>query len=292
MNKKFNLFSTVIFSVLILYSIVFIAILIWAGVFSLANYEYDIMFSPTGSYLVWPQEAFFENYSVAYKGYKLTVEFGETTKDMMFLDMLGNSLIFAIGMAFAGTLAPCLMGYITSQFRCKANAFFDGFVLVVMVLPIVGALPAAMILMDALNLMDSYLGLSLKAFTFLNMYYFIFKAAFGGLSRGYTEAACIDGASNITIFLRIMLPLVKTTFLTVFVLLFVADWNSYINILQYAPNKPTVSYGFYLNMRVFTNWEDPTRMAGAMILMLPILLFYVFANKYLMGNLTIGGMKG
>ena len=134
-------------------------------------------------------------------------------------------------------------------------------------------------------------------FTFTNMYYFIFKGVFHSIPDSYSEAAKIDGAGNFRIFLTIMLPLVRTTFSSVFVLCFVALWNDYTTALAFAPQRPTVAYAFYSRMSgaspdATNAGYETVRMAGAMILMLPILIFYAVGNKFLMGNLTVGGIKG
>ena len=148
-----------------------------------------------------------------------------------------------------------------------------------------------------LHLNNTLIGMMVMGFTFTNMYYFIFKGAFYSLPESYSEAAKIDGAGNFKIFLTIIMPLVRTTFLSVFVLSFVALWNDYTTALAFAPQRPTVAYAFYVRMSSASPdatqaGSEPVRMAGAMILMLPILIFYAVGNRFLMGNLTIGGIKG
>lgn len=293
MKKKASVLSVSSCVVLCLYSLLTLAMLLWALIFSLTDYTKEIFFSQTGSYLVMPKTLYFQNYTDAIKLYSCEVEYGLGTKLLTYLDLMGNSLIFAVGRSFFGALAPCIMGYAVSQFRFKLNGFLDGFVIVAMILPIVGALPSQIELMNSLNLMDSFSGMFIMSFGFLNMYYLIFKGTFGGMSRGYSEAALIDGASNLTIFLKIMLPLARTVFFTIFILNFVSNWNSYTTVMVFAPNKPTIAYVFYIKTRVNTHaGDETTRMASAMVLMIPILIFYVFSNKFIMGNLTVGGLKG
>ena len=62
----------------------------------------------------------------------------------------------------------------------------------------------------------------------------------------YTEAACIDGAGNLSVLLRIILPLSRNTFFTVMLINFITFWNDYQTPLIYMPSKPTVAYGMFV----------------------------------------------
>lgn len=291
MKKKMGVLSITSLIVLIFYSLILVSLLLWAISFSLIDYENQIWWG-TGDYLQFPKKLYFENYANAIGFYAIEVEEGLGTRSVGFLEQFWNSASYAVGVAFMGTLAPCLMGYATGRFRAKMNGVIDAIVLVAMILPVVGSMPSMMNIVYSLRLNNSLIGLMIMGFSFSNMYYFIFKGIFVGLPMSYSEAAKMDGAGNFRIFVTIMLPLVKTTFLSVFTLMFVSLWNNYTTALAFAPNRPTVAYGFF---RLKANTQagyDSERMAGAMILMLPILLFYVFANKFLIGNLTVGGLKG
>ena len=89
----------------------------------------------------------------------------------------------------------------------------------------------------------------------------------------------------------INIPLVKTTMLSVFTVMFVGYWNTYSSQIAYAPNLPTISYGLYRFIHSSQISEPTLMMAGAMLLLVPILLFYVLGNKFMMGNLTVGSVK-
>ena len=159
--------------------------------------------------------------------------------------MFGNSILYAVGSGFAMAAAPCLMGYITARFDFKFNKIVDAAVLISMILPIVGSLPSTINIVYGLKLDDTFLGLWILSFGFTNMYYFIFKASFSGIGKAYSEAAEIDGANNLTIFFQIMMPLVKTTFMSIFLIAFVRMWNDYNRPLAFAPNLPTASFGLF-----------------------------------------------
>ena len=128
---------------------------------------------------------------------------------------------------------------------------------------------------------------------FLGMYFLVYQGVFRGIHQSVTEAAKIDGAGNMRIFLRIILPLAKTTFFLVFLLQFIAFWNDYQTPLLYLPNHPTIAQGlYYFNFSTSNEFSTvPAKIAGAMFVLIPILIvFMIFKNK-LMGNLTLGGDK-
>ena len=71
-------------------------------------------------------------------------------------------------------------------------------------------------------------------------------------------------------------------------------WNDYQMPLIYLPSHPTVAHGMYHMATTTINKLSyvPMRMAGAMELLIPILILFLFTHKRLLGNLTVGGIKG
>ena len=102
----------------------------------------------------------------------------------------------------------------------------------------------------------------------------------------------IDGASNPRIMFSVILPLAKGTIFTVMLLTFVQFWNDYQTIMVYFPSKPTLAYGMYKYS--FDNKVSSVTMqvTGCMFLILPIFILFLFLRNKLLGNMTIGGIKG
>ena len=131
---------------------------------------------------------------------------------------------------------------------------------------------------------------------FLGMYFLVFLAAFKGISMTYTEAAKIDGASNMTIMLKIIFPLVKNVVFTVMLINFITYWKDYQTPLIYISSYPTVTYGLF---RVIFDSSSsagmvsvPIRMTASIVVMLPLIIIFIIFQKRLLGNLTMGGIKG
>ena len=105
----------------------------------------------------------------------------------------------------------------------------------------------------------------------------------------------MDGAGEYTVFLRIMLPMVKTVFWTIALIYFITYWNDYQTPLLYMPSYPTLSYGVY-SLTVNTSASlglnyKTVQMAASMTLIVPILIAFIIFKDKIMGNLTMGGEK-
>ena len=162
-----------------------------------------------------------------------------------------------------------------------------------MILPIIGSAPAEIDLFRNLGLYDSIIGNWIQKFHFLGMYFLVFTAAFEVIPKDFAEAAYMDGASEFKLFTKIMFPIVSTVFTTVLLINFIGLWNDYQTPMLYLPTHPTLAYGVFDLSRTTINELNnvPARMAGCVILLVPILIIFIDFRKKIMGNLTLGGVK-
>ena len=181
-----------------------------------------------------------------------------------------------------------------ARFPYKFSKIVHTTVIVVMIIPIVGALPAEIRMAMTLKLYDHVWGLWIMKANFLGLYFLVFYGVFKALPMAYTEAAKIDGAGNLGVLIRIVLPLVRNTFFTVMLINFITFWNDYQTPLIFMPSHPTVALGMFhmASTTISTLATIPMRMTGAMLLLVPILIVFLLTHKRLMGNLTMGGIKG
>jgi arabinosaccharide transport system permease protein len=170
--------------------------------------------------------------------------------------------------------------------------------LVVMAVPIVGSAPAMLTLLRDLGIYDTVFSMVVLNFNFTGMYFFVFHAHLRGLPDTYMEAAEIDGCSQLGVFIKIIFPLCMKVFFTVFLLQFIQTWNDYQTPLLYYPNIPTLSWAvFEMTRATGGDKKGPLyqglqmKVAGCMILAIPIFVIFLAFNKMLMGNLTMGGLK-
>ena len=129
---------------------------------------------------------------------------------------------------------------------------------------------------------------------FLGMYFLVFYAIFQSVPDSYIEAARVDGAGNFMIFIRIMLPLVKNTFFTVLLIQTITAWNEYQVPLVFLPSHPTLAmwlFKFSLSSKTELS-SIPMKVTGCMLLFIPIFTVFIIFNKRLLGNVSLGGLKG
>ena len=93
---------------------------------------------------------------------------------------------------------------------------------------------------------------------------------------------------------RIMIPLAKNVFATIFLLRLIGLWNDYQTPLLYFPSKPTLSYGLYrftTDTAGVAGTSTPLALATCFLLMIPILIVFLFTSEKLIGNVSVGGLK-
>jgi ABC-type glycerol-3-phosphate transport system permease component len=218
-----------------------------------------------------------------------------------------NSIIYSVGGALVNAMVTCLMAYLTAKYAYFYSKIIYSIVIIVMVIPIVGAQASEIEVLKSLGLYNTRFGFIVLKASFVGMYFLVFYQTFKSIPMTYSEAAMIDGASDWCIMTKICLPLVLNVFTTVALITFIQYWNDYQMAMLYMPNYPTLSYflfqvqnvrkqvpvnGLPAPMKSITSGETPTKMAATFVLVTPILLIFIALHKKLMGNLSIGGIKG
>ena len=287
-RKEISIISIIVFTILILYVLSLVIPLFWSLITSLKSRS-DYLNNPFG----FPRKLEFNNYVIAFNNYASKIVVNHTPKTIYIEGMLLNSLIYSIGGSFLGTLVTCIMAYAASRFKFKIGKVIYGIVIVTMVLPIVGSLPSAIQITKALHIYDTYAGLLILQCSFLGVHFLFFYEAFKRVPKDFEEAAYVDGASNFKILLKIMLPMVKSTFFTIMLIKFVGLWNDYNITLEYVPNIKTLAFGLYEYSHSYKQEisSTPMRLAGANILAIPIMIVFLCFHEKIMGGYADGGIK-
>lgn len=296
-TKKSNIspFRIIIFVLLVVYTLTLFVPLIWGLNISLKT-NLDAVAYPFSVKL--PFE--WGNYATVFNEFKVGINIygagGEFIKTNVYYmeHMLWFTFLYAVCCSFVNIAVICVTAYITARFNFKICKVIDSIVIIAMILPIVGSMASELRIMRALGFYNSLLGMMIMKANFLGgTNFLIFNATFRGMPKDFTEAAQIDGASNLTVMLKIILPLAKNMFFTLWLLLFIQFWNDYQTPLLYFPNKPTLSYGLYRFTQATTGAgkEFPIKMAACFMLMLPILVIFLFTSEKLIGNVSMGGLK-
>lgn len=206
--------------------------------------------------------------------------------------MIGNTLWLVATGPFLNLFGSTLLAYAVTKYKFKGANLLISINVVVMILPIIGALPATYRLYSSLGFIDSPLLLIVYIGSFGADFLFM-RACFKNISWEYAEAGIMDGAGHYLILFKIMLPLAKGTFLALLLLRMVAVWNDEMTALLFLPNMPTLSTGIYLfNIQMIYRARMDILLSATMLSAIPPLFVFIFFNKAMLTNITIGGLKG
>lgn len=282
---KTSPFFVVLFVLLAIYSLILIGLLVWAMI-SAFKTPRDFQTNPVGL-----PEKIVNNFGEAIKLYKIQVGGVKgRPRYAMFPQMLYNSVLYSVGCTLFNTIVICLTAYCCARYKYRLSKIVYAVVLVTMTIPIVGSLPSQIQVAQTLRIYNQIWGMWLQSASFLGLYFLVFYETFASLPNSFFEAARIDGAGDFSLIFRIALPLAKNVFLTIFLLNFITYWNDYQTPLLFLKSMPVLSYGLYLITQ--SNAYVPMIMAAATVVLAPVIIIFIFANKKLMGNLTVGGIKG
>ncbi len=148
------------------------------------------------------------------------------------------------------------------------------------------------IMMRKMGLNDKLLAMiCLQAFSAFGV--FLMKQFYEGIPSDLCEAARIDGMSEYKIYLKIMLPLSKPALSTLIIITFVNTWNDYLGPLIYlkSEEKKTIQLGLKMFIGQYSS-EYGLIMAGSIISLVPVIIMFVFMQKYFVTGVTTAGLKG
>jgi len=291
-RPKFNYFFAILGGVLLVYSLVFL-LLMGFGIMKSLQPEDDFILQGTRASSI-PKSLTLSNFIRVFDKikYKLNPVYGGYT--IYLEEMLFNSVVFSLGSAIVDVVISTLMAYLTTKYDLRFNRVINFIVLFDLLVPIVGTPGSTIRIMEMLNIRDTWIGIFILHAHFLGGNYLILQATFRSLSKEYGDAATIDGAGRFTIMISIDWALVKPTLGIIFILRFIAYWNNYQSPMLYLPSHITAAYGlFKFNSSNSSEYDYIIyKVAGMMLILAPVfVVFMCFKNK-MIGNLTMGGLKG
>ena len=222
-----------------------------------------------------------------------------TSNPVTFLELLRNSIMLAVGVSVFTVLIGTTAAYAFSRFRFPGRqAGMLGFIIVQM-LPSVATVTALFVLLNIVlgpQVRNSIAGVGVAMiagalpFAIWNM-----KGFIDTIPRELEEAAYIDGASANQTFFRIMLPLALPGLAVTALLGFMAGWTEFVLSWQFISNPKwfTLSmalYGMQGQYAANTPWSQFAAMS--IVVSVPVVLVFFALQKYIVGGLTLGGVKG
>lgn len=205
-----------------------------------------------------------------------------------------NTLFIAAMKILGEVFVSALVAFGFARFHFKGRNILFMILLATMMMPYEVTMIPTFIAWSTLGFSDSYVPLILPAFCGSASFIFFLKMYFETFPKDYEEAAFIDGATNMQIFLRIFLPLAKPALITIALWSFMGTWNDLLGQLIYinSPEKYTVQLALasFSNMTGETLWGP--LMAASFMVLIPILFLLLFAQKYFTEGIKMGGIKG
>lgn len=203
-----------------------------------------------------------------------------------------NSLKLAVINVTGQVLTSAMAGYALGKLRFRGSGVvFGGFIAVMMVPYTVISIPLFLIF-SQLNLIDTHLSIILMTAAYMPMGVFLCRQFIMALPEELMEAGIIDGANYGSMFFRIVLPLVKPALASLGIFSFMWNWNSFYTPLIFLNSQEKYTVPLLLNMfkgKYTVDWS--LIMAASTIAVIPVLVVYLFAQKYIIEGITITGMK-
>ena len=207
-----------------------------------------------------------------------------------FIGMFINSMYFSFGGPLVCILITSMFAYVTSKYKFFGAGAVYIIVLIVITLPVYGTQSATYRLLYNLKIINTrwMILTSLNGFT---IYYMYFYAFYKSVSWSYAEAAQIDGANNFQIYFKVMFPQASTMVGSLFLMLWIADWNNYSTALLYLREMPTLAVGIYQFKARGIRDGINLLYAASFVSLLPPLILFMLCNNALMNNVSLGGIK-
>ncbi|MGK3958803.1 carbohydrate ABC transporter permease [Arthrobacter sp. R4] len=234
---------------------------------------------------LWSNNFSFDNFITAMDGIG-----GVTT-----LQFFTNSLILAIGAVVGTILSASVSAYAFARIKFPGRSIFFGMMIATLLLPFHVVIIPQYIIFNQLGLVDTYIPLLIGKFLAADAFFVFLMVQFmRNLPAELDEAARIDGAGHVRIFTSIMLPLMKPALISTSIFSFIWSWNDFLGPLLYL-NTPE-KYPLPLALRLFVD-QTQSSDYGAMIAMsvlalLPILIFFLVFQRYIVEGVSTQGLKG
>lgn len=211
-----------------------------------------------------------------------------------FLRWVWNSMKMCLSVAVIQLTITSLAAYAFSRLRFAGRKCGLMTLLVLQVFPSSMALSGYYIMIYKFGLVDSSLALIfvLAGGSAFNIW--LLKSYIDGLPIELDEAALVDGAGHLTVFLRIILPLAVPQLIVIFLFSFIGTYSEYVisSVFLQSPGKQTLALGLqsFITNQFAAHWT--LFSAAAVLSSLPIMIIFMVLQKYIQNGLVSGGVKG
>jgi ABC-type glycerol-3-phosphate transport system permease component len=203
-----------------------------------------------------------------------------------------NSMVVSILSLISSGALACLAAYAFAKIEFRFKEFFFVLILGVFMVPLEAVVLPTYLMVTKLNWVNTYVGLALpNLFTAFGVY--LLRQFMEGIPDDYVDAARVDGASELRILWQVMLPLITPALASFVIIKFMWSWNDFLwpVIVGQQQQMFTVTVGLVNFAGVYyTNWTMIT--TATVFSMLPMILIFIFLQRYLVQGLVLSGIKG
>jgi multiple sugar transport system permease protein len=212
-----------------------------------------------------------------------------------FWNYFGNSVFLAVASVVGVCLSCSVTAYAFARIDFPGRGLFFSLMIGTLLLPFHVVIIPQYIMFNEIGWTDSYLPLLVGKFLAADAFFVFLMVQFmRGVPKELDESARIDGAGHVRIFASIMLPLMRPVLATASIFAFIWSWNDFLAPLIYlrSPDK----YPLPLMLRQFADQTSVSdyggQMAAAMLALVPILLFFIVFQRYIVEGVSTQGLKG
>ncbi|MDK6251399.1 carbohydrate ABC transporter permease [Alloscardovia omnicolens] len=203
-----------------------------------------------------------------------------------------NSIIVAVITVLGNIIFCSMVGYALAKMQFRGKNIVFGAVMVTLMVPSVATFVPLFVIIANLGLSNTYAALILPFLT-QPVGVFLMRQFMTGIPDAVIEAARIDGAGELRIFFQIVLPQCGPAIATLSILTFLSSWNNFLWPLVAAQSDSM--YTLPVALSLYSTGQNATNysvlLAGAVLIITPILLLFIFLQRYFIEGVAMTGIK-
>lgn len=286
------IFPVFTYFICIVWCIIMLTIVIFA-ILTAFRKNLDFIANPGG--FPKPSALTLDNFKIVFEKTYLYVGRGIGRRKAFMPEIIYNTLFYSFTNPFFAMVTCACVSYVACRYRkYKFVKFIYPFTVVLTYLPFGASLATTIVFLKNIGLYDNMYLYPLYTCGAFGMDMLVYYATWQGFSGEYGDAAAMDGASPMRIFLSVYFPLGKGTFFTLFIMKFITHFQAWEVNLSLLPSYPLIGYlGYQFQYSQIQEFSRATvQVAGLLIVSLPVFIIFMSGRKTFMSSLSFGGLKG
>ena len=272
----------------LLYAVLIIAsLLLLFPFYVMVTTSFKTFAEATGAFTFFPKEWVVDSY-----------------KEVLFTSPLGidlpkaflNTLIIAVPTTLVGVFVSSMSAFIFAKYKFFGRDIGFSLLLFTMMIPGAITMMPQFLIFSQMGWTDTRLPLMIPGMFGSAMCVFFMRQYIRGIPTELVESASLDGMGKFRTFVTIILPLSMPALISQFILLFIGSYNDYLGPLMYLQTRD--KYTLQIMLASFQGMSAtaggrnvPNIMAGSVLSMLPLLIIYVFTQKFFISGIAVSGLK-